>query len=136
MSALDRAVGKPGPDVVATDQVPAFGAFGVGKPLNRRPRLATRRLSDRHYARRALAAFIDRGVDIGQPPGYHLTQCHTYSAGVRADDDVSVIIGRCLTPVHDISDVAAGVADNELDLATENAAMPVDFRNSQRAGIY
>src|SRR4029079_348888 len=101
---LHRAVRLPGPDVVAADQVPALGPRDVGEPVDRGAALPARRLADRHHARRPLAAFVDRRIDIGDTwTRGDISQADADRAGVQADDQIDLVErNRLLGAVQDL----------------------------------
>src|SRR5581483_7469173 len=126
--SLDRTMRLPGPDIIAADEIPARGLLDVGEPVNRRPALPARRLADRHHARRALAALVDWGIDVGHPTARHLAQCNAHRADMRAHDHVDFVEGdRLFGAADDVADRPAGVEHRHFDLAAKDAAALVDL---------
>ena len=134
---LHGTVRLPGPDVIAADQVPARRLLDVGKPVDRRPALPARRLADRHHAGRALAAFIDRRIDVGDAMTRgDVAQADADRAGVQPDDEIELVErDRLLGAVQHLVERPAGVVDRQLDLAAEDADALVNLGNGELRAV-
>ncbi|MGY3471495.1 hypothetical protein ACVW0I_008366 [Bradyrhizobium sp. LM6.11] len=79
---------------------------------------------------------IDRRVDIGDPIAGDLAQGNAHGADMRAHDEVDLVEGdRLLGAPHHLVNRAAGIVDRQLELATQNAAAPVDLGNRQHCAV-
>jgi len=133
---LGRPVGKPRPDVVAADQVPARRFLDIRQPLDGGARLSPRRFADRHHARRSLSTLIDWRVNIGNTARDDFPKRNPDGADVGSNNDIR-IAGRdhlgC-GPDH-ILDVAPGIMEDDLDFTSQDAATLVDLRDRQQRAI-
>ncbi len=125
------------PDVIVADQIPAARAALFGEPVDRRLELPRRRFADHEQTGRALAAFINRRVDVRQPAAQSAHQSHPHGADMHADHRLGLVVRDQVEGIfgHQIG-IGAGVGENQFDLAAQNAAGGVHLlRGQHRAGL-
>ena len=76
------------PDVVVADEHPAPRRVAAGEVLDRRTQLLAGRLAEREHAGRALAALVERRVDVRDLARDVLQHALAHLARVHADDGV------------------------------------------------
>ena len=106
------------------------------QPINRGPALTARRFADRNYARRPLAPFIDRRIDIRNASRQRLAERDANGADMRPHDDVDIIKqNRVLGAPNHVFDRAAGVKENDFDLSPKDAASFVDLGGCEQCAV-
>ena len=122
----------PGPDIVVADDAPPADAQLLGHPAQRREQLLGGGLADQEHPFGALAALVQRRVDVrhaaAHPGGNRLADRRDVPAGDGRDRP-----GRPqgVDPGGDPLGRGPAVDDHEPDLAPEHPAFPVDLLGRQ-----
>ena len=126
---LGVAVRRPRPDVVVADQRPFPRPVAALKPLHRRAELLRRGIADREHAEAALAAFVERGVDVGDAAPDDPGQALPDRADVHPHDGVdgARLDQRTEEVLHRRRRFDGGIEDEELHVPAGDPVAPVEL---------